>query len=77
MRQAVVGRLGFHRHNGLTESSRLQFSSARYNVQVKFVRVFMQSLALGVGALLAVRGEISVGAIIAASVLLSRALQPL
>ncbi len=77
MRQAVVARLGFHRHNGLTESSRLQFSGARYNVVVKFVRMFMQSLALGVGALLAVEGAISVGAIIAASVLLSRALQPL
>ena len=77
MRQAVVARLGFHRHNGLTESSRLQFSGARYNVAVKFVRMFMQSAALGVGALLAVKGEISVGAIIAASVLLSRALQPL
>jgi ATP-binding cassette subfamily C protein len=77
MRQAVVARLGFHRHNGLTESSKLQFSGARYNVLVKFVRMFMQSVALGAGALLAVKGEISVGAIIAASVLLSRALQPL
>ena len=77
MRQAVVARLGFHRHNGLTESSKLQFSGARYNVMVKFVRMFMQSAALGAGALLAVKGEISVGAIIAASVLLSRALQPL
>lgn len=77
MRQAVVGRLGFHRHNGLTESSKVQFSGAQYNALVKFVRMFMQSLALGVGALLAVKGEISVGAIIAASVLLSRALQPL
>jgi ATP-binding cassette subfamily C protein len=77
MRQAIVARLGFHRHASLTEGSKLQFSGARYNALVKFVRMFMQSLALGVGALLAVRGEISVGAIIAASVLLSRALQPL
>jgi ATP-binding cassette subfamily C protein len=77
MRQAVVSRLGFHRHNGLTESSNLQFSGARYNSLVKFVRMFMQSLALGAGALLAVNGAISVGSIIAASVLLSRALQPL
>ena len=77
MRQAVVARLGYHRHNGLTESSKLQFSGARYNVPVKFVRMFMQSVALGAGALLAVKGEISVGSIIAASVLLSRALQPL
>jgi PrtD family type I secretion system ABC transporter len=77
MRQSVVARLGFHRHNGLTESSKVQFCGARYNVMVKFVRMFMQSVALGAGALLAVEGEISVGSIIAASVLLSRALQPL
>ena len=37
----------------------------------------MQSFALGVGAWLAINGQISVGAIIAASVLLSRALQPI
>src|SRR3546814_4607803 len=39
--------------------------------------MFMQSLALGAGAYLAIQAEISVGAIIAASVLLARALQPI
>jgi ATP-binding cassette subfamily C protein len=39
--------------------------------------MFLQSLALGAAAWLAVDGQISSGAIIAASVLLSRALQPI
>lgn len=43
----------------------------------KFVRYSMQSLSLGAGALLVIDGELSVGAMIAANVLMSRALQPL
>src|SRR5690606_19276803 len=39
--------------------------------------LLMQSLALGLGGLLAVQGQISAGAIIAASVLLSRAVHPI
>ena len=76
MRAAMVNRHTRERQAGLEAMQALQFSGARYNALVKFVRMFMQSVALGVGALLAVKGEISVGAIIAASVLLSRALQP-
>jgi ATP-binding cassette subfamily C protein len=76
MRATMVGRHARQRQDGLEAMQALQFSGARYNSLVKFVRMFMQSVALGVGALLAVKGEISVGAIIAASVLLSRALQP-
>jgi ATP-binding cassette subfamily C protein len=72
----MVNRHARQRQDGLEAMQALQFSGARYNSLVKFVRMFMQSAALGVGALLAVKGEISVGAIIAASVLLSRALQP-
>ncbi len=76
MRRALVSRHIRQRSVGLDASADLQFSSSRYNSLVKFVRMFMQSLALGVGAWLAINGQISVGAIIAASVLLSRALQP-
>jgi ATP-binding cassette, subfamily C, bacterial exporter for protease/lipase len=42
----------------------------------KFVRVAMQSLALGFGALLVLEGKMSPGSMIAASVLVSRALAP-
>src|SRR5262249_22237749 len=42
-----------------------------------FLRLSLQSLALGAGAWLSVEKQVSSGAIIAASVLMSRALQPL
>ncbi len=77
MRRAMVARQIEQRRAGLEAASRLQFLSARYGAMTKFVRMFMQSLALGAGAWLAVEGQISVGAIIAASILLSRALQPI
>jgi ATP-binding cassette subfamily C protein len=77
MRRALVARQGEERRAGFGASLDTQFSGSRYNALVKFVRMFMQSFALGAGAWLAVKGEISVGAIIAASVLLSRALQPI
>jgi ATP-binding cassette subfamily C exporter for protease/lipase len=43
----------------------------------KFVRYTQQSLALGGGALLVIHGELSPGAMIAANVLMSRALAPI
>jgi len=42
----------------------------------KFVRITMQSLSLGFGALLVLEGRISPGSMIAASILVSRALAP-
>ena len=42
----------------------------------KFIRITMQSLALGYGALLVLEGKISPGSMIAASILVSRALAP-
>ncbi|MES3093687.1 type I secretion system permease/ATPase [Sphingomonas aerolata] len=77
MRRALVHRHSEQRRRGIDASAVGQFSSARYTAVVKFVRMLMQSLALGAGAWLAINGQISVGAIIAASVLLSRALQPI
>ncbi len=77
MQRAMVIRQTQQRKSGLEASSQLQLLGIRYSSSVKFVRMFLQSLALGVAAWLAVQGQISVGAIIAASVLLSRALQPI
>jgi len=54
-----------------------QIKAAKYAVMGKFIRTLLQSAALGLGGWLAVTGQITVGSIIAASVLLSRALQPL
>lgn len=49
----------------------------RMTAAVKFVRYTQQSLSLGAGALLAINGEISVGSMIAANVLMGRASQPI
>lgn len=43
----------------------------------KFIRYSQQSLALGAGALLAIDGQISLGAMIASSILMTRALAPI
>ena len=77
MRRSLVARSLSGRGEGLRAAAEVQFAGSRYNSLVKFFRMFMQSLALGVGAWLAINGQISVGAIIAASVLLSRALAPI
>lgn len=76
MRDALIRRHLLDRAQGVDANMALQASSNRYNGITKFLRTFLQSLALGLGAWLAVEGQISSGAIIAASVLLSRALQP-
>jgi ATP-binding cassette subfamily C protein len=53
-----------------------QLAGSKITATSKFFRMFVQSAALGLGALLAIAGDISAGAIIASSILLSRALQP-
>jgi len=49
----------------------------RFIVSSKEIRVLMQSLALGAGALLALKGEISFGAMIAAALLVGRVTSPI
>ena len=66
-----------HRRTALANMVGAQFAGGRLAATSRFFRLFIQSVALGVGALLALKGEISSGAIIASSVLLSRALQPI
>jgi ABC-type multidrug transport system fused ATPase/permease subunit len=46
------------------------------NALTRFARISMQSLALGYGALLAIKGEITPGMMIAGSILVGRALAP-
>lgn len=77
MRQAMVVR---HLHERET-AGRLQadasFSTGGYMAVTRFVRLFLQSFALGMGAWLAIDGKLSAGAIFAASFLVARALAPL
>jgi ATP-binding cassette subfamily C protein len=77
MRGALRERQLADRRTGLDLSAKAQFTGGGYAAATRFTRMFLQSAALGLGAWLAVEKQISAGAIIAASVLLSRALQPI
>lgn len=77
MTDAIVTRQLDHRRIALANQVDAQLLSSRLTAASKFFRLFVQSAALGLGALLAIAGYISAGAIIASSVLLSRALQPI
>ncbi|MCX7357605.1 MAG: type I secretion system permease/ATPase [Alphaproteobacteria bacterium] len=62
----------------LNESTNLAGSAnSFYTATTKFTRLVLQSAALGLGAFLALRQDISAGGIIAASILCSRAYAPL
>jgi ATP-binding cassette subfamily C protein len=76
MSGAMVSRQISLRSSGLGKMVQSQFDGSRYAAASRFFRMFVQSAALGLGALLAIAGYISSGAIIAASVLIGRALQP-
>ncbi|MCL6684536.1 type I secretion system permease/ATPase [Sphingomonas alba] len=76
MTGAMVQRQQMQRAVALRDSIGAQITGGQFTALTKFTRMFVQSCALGLGALLAVAGEISNGSIIAASILLSRALQP-
>jgi PrtD family type I secretion system ABC transporter len=76
MGQALVARQLAERSGALAEMMSAQFTGGKYSASIRFFRLFAQSAALGIGALLAIDGQISAGAIIAASILLGRALQP-
>src|SRR3954452_7979023 len=77
MTGAMVERQLGHRRIALANMLNAQFAGSKLTASSRFFRLFIQSAALGVGALLAIDGKISSGAIIASSVLLSRALQPI
>lgn len=77
MRSAVVKRHMAQRLGTVALQGEATRISGRYLAVTKFLRMFVQSLALGAGALLAISGLISAGAIFASSLLISRALQPI
>lgn len=77
MRQSLIRRQLEQRSVAVAAQAGTQFVGGAYSGTIKFLRLLLQSLSLGLGAWLAVEGQISAGAIIAASVLLSRAVQPI
>lgn len=77
MRRALVARQLRQRETMLTAQTEANFATGGYLTITKFVRLALQSLALGLGALLAIDNLISGGAIFASSFLIARALQPI
>lgn len=61
----------------LAASSVSQSANGRVAAWSKFIRYSQQSLSLGAGALLVIDGQLTVGGMIAANVLMSRALAPI
>jgi len=77
MRRAMVRRHLAERNAMLEMQSGASFAGSRYITISKFLRLALQSLALGLGAFLAIGNSISAGAVFAASFLAGRALQPI
>jgi ATP-binding cassette subfamily C protein len=77
MREAMVRRHLFERDGMMSLQAEASFAAGRYTSLSKFLRTGLQSLALGLGALLAIDDKISAGAIFASSFLLGRAMAPM
>lgn len=68
--------LQYHEH-AVEAGVRMHYRQHRQLAISKFLRYCMQSLTLGAGALLVIEGKMSPGGMIAANVMMSKALQPL
>jgi ATP-binding cassette subfamily C protein len=77
MRQPLIVRQLIERRTAVGLQAGAQFTGGIYSGLIRFLRLTLQSLALGTGAWLAVKHEISAGGVIAASILLSRSLAPI
>jgi ATP-binding cassette subfamily C protein len=77
MRRAMVRRHLAERNAMLEMQSSASFAGGGYVTMSKFLRLVLQSLALGLGAWLAIGNVISAGAVFAASFLAGRSLQPI
>lgn len=77
MRQSSIARQIEQRQLATAAQADAQLAGGHYSGAIKFLRLVMQSAALGLAAYLAVKSEITPGSIIAASVLLSRAVAPI
>jgi ATP-binding cassette subfamily C protein len=77
MRQAVVARQIRGRESTSLLQGAASLASAHYVSMSRFLRLALQSGALGLGAYLAIQNSISAGAIFAAAFLAARALSPI
>ena len=77
MQDAVIARSGELRNELLDRSLAVSDRGGFFFVTSKTLRLFLQSMMLGLGAWLAIHGQVSFGVMIAASILLGRALAPI
>ncbi len=77
MRVPLIGSLGQVRSDYLNNFLGASMASVSLSSVTKFLRVLIQSIALGYGAYLAIHNEVSAGMIIAGSILLGRTLAPI
>jgi len=77
MRDAAFDRWQKARDAVLTRHLTASDLGGSFSAASKALRLFLQSAMLGLGAWLVIRGEVSPGAMIAASILLGRALAPI
>ena len=77
LREALVRRHLADRELMMELQTDAGMTSARLTAHSKFVRLLLQSLALGVGALLAITASISPGSIFASMFIVGRALAPI
>jgi ATP-binding cassette subfamily C protein len=76
MRTALVTRHLVERADLVRRQSDMASKSGGFLAVTKFLRMLLQSMALALGAWLAINQQISAGSIFAASLILGRALQP-
>ena len=77
MRVPATVRAGVLRNEALEHTIASSDRGGAYATASRTLRLFLQSMMLGLGAWLAIRGEVTAGIIIAASILLGRALAPI
>ena len=77
MQDAVIRRSGAYSDQLLDRSLAASDRGGFFHVTSKTLRLFLQSMMLGLGAWLAIHGQVSFGVMIAASILLGRALAPI
>ncbi|MBG7614216.1 type I secretion system permease/ATPase [Brevundimonas sp. BAL450] len=77
MRANSIARQADERRRAVQQQADANMAGGRYTGAIKFVRLTLQSAALGLAGFLVIRGQMTPGAIIASSVLLSRAVAPI
>jgi len=77
LRRALVNGHLHDRDNMMTMQTDASLDSSRLSALSRFVRLSLQSLALGLAALLAIDAKVSAGAVFASSFVVGRALAPI